>query len=97
MKLLNLGPRDTKHSFVDLDRPLCISYILFFTFLTYFFFKVIFPRYLPCNSLFSLQSGILSDAFGTPRGHPKSKPFVDRVMSFFAVKDSICKLIDQFH
>ena len=32
---------------------------------------------------------VLGDAFGTPRGHPKSKPFVDRVMSFFAVKHSI--------
>ena len=23
------------------------------------------------------------DVFGTPRGHPKSKPFVDRVMCFY--------------
>ena len=36
---------------------------------------------------------ILSDAFGTPKGHPKSKPFVDRIMSFFAVKNTICKFI----
>ena len=26
---------------------------------------------------------LFTDVFGTPRGHPKSKPFVDRVMSFF--------------
>lgn len=26
---------------------------------------------------------LLIDVFGTPRGHPKSKPFVDRVMSFY--------------
>lgn len=24
--------------------------------------------------------GILVDIFNTPRGHPKSKPFVDRIM-----------------
>ena len=36
---------------------------------------------------------ILRDAFGTPKGHPKSKPFVDRIMSFFAVKNTICKLL----
>ncbi len=32
---------------------------------------------------------ILRDAFGTPNFHPKSKPFVDRVMSFFVVKNNI--------
>ena len=26
---------------------------------------------------------LLVDVFGTPRGHPKSKPFVDRVMGFY--------------
>lgn len=26
---------------------------------------------------------LLVDTFGTPRGHPKSKPFVDRVMAFY--------------
>lgn len=36
---------------------------------------------------------ILSDAFGTPKGHPKSKPFLDRVMSFFIVKNNICTCI----
>lgn len=35
---------------------------------------------------------LLNDAFGTPLGHPKSKPFVDRVMSFFLIKNNICKL-----
>ena len=29
-----------------------------------------------------LLKDLLTDAFGTPRGHPKSKPFVDRVLSF---------------
>lgn len=29
-----------------------------------------------------LIKALLTDAFGTPRGHPKSKPFVDRVMAF---------------
>eukprot|EP01041_Mallomonas_annulata_P002255 gene2255-4382_t len=32
---------------------------------------------------------LLTDAFNTPSGHPKSKPFVDRVMSFFVVKNNI--------
>jgi ribosome biogenesis protein BRX1 len=41
---------------------------------------------------FQLMKQLLSDAFGTPLGHPKSKPFVDRVMSFYLVKNNICKL-----
>jgi hypothetical protein len=30
-----------------------------------------------------LVKHLLVDVFGTPRGHPKSKPFVDRVMGFY--------------
>lgn len=30
-----------------------------------------------------LLKTIFVDVFGTPRGHPKSKPFVDRVMAFY--------------
>jgi ribosome biogenesis protein BRX1 len=30
-----------------------------------------------------LLKELFIDVFGTPRGHPKSKPFVDRVMAFF--------------
>ena len=30
-----------------------------------------------------LLKELFIDVFGTPRGHPKSKPFVDRVMCFF--------------
>ena len=37
-----------------------------------------------------LMKILLQDCFGTPRGHPKSKPFVDRIMSFFVVKNNIC-------
>jgi ribosome biogenesis protein BRX1 len=40
-----------------------------------------------------LMKAMLSDAFGTPLGHPKSKPFVDRIMSFFIVKNHICKIV----
>jgi ribosome biogenesis protein BRX1 len=29
------------------------------------------------------------DVFGTPRGHPKSKPFVDRVMAFYYVDGKV--------
>lgn len=36
---------------------------------------------------------LLTDAFGTPNGHPKSKPFVDRVMSFYWVKNNICNAV----
>ena len=32
---------------------------------------------------------LLINIFGTPRGHPKSKPFVDRVMGFFVVDGKI--------
>eukprot|EP01038_Epipyxis_sp_PR26KG_P006514 gene6514-8952_t len=38
---------------------------------------------------FTVIKHILSDAFGTPYGHPKSKPFNDRIMSFFVVKNNI--------
>jgi len=30
-----------------------------------------------------LIKNLFVDVFGTPRGHPKSKPFVDRVMGFY--------------
>ena len=30
-----------------------------------------------------LVKHLFVDVFGTPRGHPKSKPFVDRVMGFY--------------
>lgn len=30
------------------------------------------------------------DVFGTPRGHPKSKPFVDRVMAFYYADNKVC-------
>lgn len=36
-----------------------------------------------------LLKSMLTDCFGTPRGHPKSKPFVDRIMSFYVVKNNI--------
>ena len=36
-----------------------------------------------------VMKSILRDAFNTPNQHPKSKPFVDRVMSFFIVKNNI--------
>lgn len=38
---------------------------------------------------FQLLKHLLADAFGTPLGHPKSKPFNDRIMSFFVVKNNI--------
>lgn len=43
---------------------------------------------------FQLMKAMLSDAFGTPLGHPKSKPFLDRVMCFYLVKNNICKSLN---
>lgn len=40
-----------------------------------------------------LMKGLLTDAFGTPRGHPKSKPFLDHIMSFFIIKNNICTFV----
>lgn len=40
-----------------------------------------------------LLKAMLTDAFGTPLGHPKSKPFMDRVMCFFIVNNNICTTV----
>ena len=36
---------------------------------------------------------LLEDVFGVPRGHPKSKPFVDRVMAFCYVDGKVSFLL----
>jgi ribosome biogenesis protein BRX1 len=36
-----------------------------------------------------LLKALFTDVFGTPRGHPKSKPFVDRVMAFYYADNKI--------
>jgi ribosome biogenesis protein BRX1 len=36
-----------------------------------------------------LLKELFVDVFGTPRGHPASKPFVDRVMAFYYVDDKV--------
>ena len=36
-----------------------------------------------------LLKELFVDVFGTPRGHPKSKPFVDRVMSFYYADNKV--------
>jgi len=36
-----------------------------------------------------LVKDLFVDLFGTPRGHPKSKPFVDRVMGFYYLDNKI--------
>ncbi|KAL7578311.1 hypothetical protein ACA910_012722 [Epithemia clementina (nom. ined.)] len=36
-----------------------------------------------------LLKGLFVDIFGVPRGHPKAKPFVDRVMAFYFADDRI--------
>jgi hypothetical protein len=42
------------------------------------------PLAFLCHTSFTPQllKELFIDTFGTPRGHPKSKPFVDRVMTF---------------
>lgn len=37
-----------------------------------------------------LVKHLFVDVFGTPRGHPKSKPFVDRVMGFYYADGKVC-------
>ncbi len=36
---------------------------------------------------------LFTDVFGTPRGHPKSKPFVDRVMGFYYADGKVSTLL----
>lgn len=36
-----------------------------------------------------LLKEIFIDIFGTPRGHPKSKPFVDRILGFYYVDNKV--------
>jgi ribosome biogenesis protein BRX1 len=38
-----------------------------------------------------LMKSLLTETFNTPLGHPKSKPFIDHIISFFLVKNKICK------
>lgn len=42
-----------------------------------------------------LLKELFVDVFGTPRGHPKSKPFVDRVMGFYYADKKVrhCRLV----
>lgn len=41
-----------------------------------------------------LMKELFVDIFGTPRGHPKSKPFVDRIMCFYYVDKKVCSFLD---
>jgi ribosome biogenesis protein BRX1 len=43
-----------------------------------------------------LLKELFIDIFGTPRGHPKSKPFVDRVMAFYYADKRVSLLCDPF-
>jgi hypothetical protein len=46
------------------------------------FFRFLVPH-------LSLSGPSAPQAYGTPRLHPKSKPFVDRVMSFFVLDNRV--------
>lgn len=39
-----------------------------------------------------LLKELFVDVFGTPRGHPKSKPFVDRVMAFYYADNRVSSI-----
>ena len=41
------------------------------------------------NPHWGLMKELFIHVFGTPKGHPKSKPFVDRVMAFYIIKNNI--------
>ncbi len=41
-----------------------------------------FDRVFDTQPHFQLLRALFTDIFGTPRGHPKSKSFIDRIMSF---------------
>ena len=46
----------------------------------------------PALSHLQIIKHLMMDVFGTPRGHPKSKPFVDRVMAFYYADGKVrCK------
>jgi rRNA maturation protein Rpf1 len=40
-----------------------------------------------------LLKELFVDVFGTPRGHPKSKPFVDRVMAFYYADKKVSSML----
>jgi ribosome biogenesis protein BRX1 len=40
-----------------------------------------------------LLKELFVDVFGTPRGHPKSKPFVDRVMAFYYADKRVSRVL----
>lgn len=42
-----------------------------------------------------LLKELFVDIFGTPRGHPKSKPFVDRVMAFYYADNKVSQYLDR--
>ena len=48
-----------------------------------------FDRNFLSSSHWKLSKELLTLAFGAPRGHPKTKPFFDRAMSFSIVDDAI--------
>eukprot|EP00605_Chrysophyceae_sp_TOSAG23-4_P001697 GSChrysophyteH1.ASY1.ANO1.1866.1 assembled CDS len=48
-----------------------------------------FDAHFATSPHWRLMKSMLVDCFGTPRGHPKSKPFVDRIMTFGIIKNNI--------
>ena len=52
------------------------------------------PEFDTAGSHWPILRNLLVDAFNTPMNHPKSKPFIDRIMSFYIVNNNICKEIE---
>lgn len=48
-----------------------------------------FDKKFDASNQYSLLKEMFSQAFGTPRNHPKSKPFIDRIMTFSIIDNRI--------
>lgn len=50
---------------------------------------VLFDKNFDTEPQYRLMKELFSQVFGTPKGHPKSKPFFDHIFSFFIVDKRI--------
>jgi ribosome biogenesis protein BRX1 len=50
---------------------------------------VVFDKNFDSAPHWQLLKELLHQAFGTPRNHPKSKPFFDHILSFYIVDNRI--------
>jgi len=50
---------------------------------------ILFDKTFDSTPIYSLLKELLMQVFGTPKGHPKAKPFVDHIFSFFIADNRI--------